>query len=147
LYAGEHIDYTLFGCFPAAIERDILIACAPRSGPTPLPPSAINYSEAKPKAEPHHDSGVVVAENLHSKYTRQVFIPAKKLGVADTSGGKDVLEDAVHVEQWHLDIDTNQLRWESYVKAGYYVGTSLFPLIKFTYHCCSHNVICIHREC
>ncbi|KAG9005829.1 galactokinase [Tulasnella sp. JGI-2019a] len=26
---GEHIDYCLFGCLPTAVERDILIACAP----------------------------------------------------------------------------------------------------------------------
>lgn len=84
-----------------------------------------------------------MAENLHSKYTRQVFIPAKKPGVTDASGGKDIPEDAVHVEQWHLDIDTNQLRWESYVKAGYYVGTSLFSLIIVA----QYNVMCIHREC
>jgi hypothetical protein len=27
--------------------------------------------------------------------------------------------------EWHLDIDKKELRWESYVKAGYYVG---FPI-------------------
>lgn len=47
-------------------------------------------------------------------------MPARKLSATGTSGGKDVPENAVHAEQWHLDIDTKQLRWESYVKAGYY---------------------------
>ena len=26
----------------------------------------------------------------------------------------------VAVKEWHLDIDPRELRWESYVKAGYY---------------------------
>lgn len=34
--------------------------------------------------------------------------------------GDDVPLDAVRVTPWHLDIDNNELRWESYVKAGYY---------------------------
>ncbi|KAF8591162.1 galactokinase gal [Ramaria rubella] len=79
---GEHIDYALFGVFPAAIERDILVACAPREG---------DYT------------GHVVAENIDAKYDRQSFTPVK-----DTSNN------------WHLEIDKTQLRWESYVKAGYY---------------------------
>ncbi|KAF8895977.1 GHMP kinase [Infundibulicybe gibba] len=29
-------------------------------------------------------------------------------------------EEEVHIEGWHLDINTQELRWESYVKAGYY---------------------------
>jgi hypothetical protein len=45
----------LFGVLPAAIERDILIACAPRA-------DAVS-------------PGSVVAENLHPKYTRQSFVP------------------------------------------------------------------------
>ncbi|KII85252.1 hypothetical protein PLICRDRAFT_337456 [Plicaturopsis crispa FD-325 SS-3] len=91
---GEHIDYALFGAFPAAIEQDILIACGPRD------------TSSVP--------GGVVADNLLAKYARQEFAPSivpKDLGVPD---------EHVHVEGWHLDIDTKKLRWESYVKAGYY---------------------------
>lgn len=81
---GEHIDYQLFGCFPAAIERDILIAVAAAEGTDP---------------------GRVTAQNQDSKYTRQTFAPVKSEG-----------------QEWTLDIDKTQLRWESYVKAGYYVS-------------------------
>jgi len=92
----------LFGVLPAAIEKDILIACAPRHT----------------LSEEHHTlkaPGSVVADNLHPKYSRQVFAPsAKKL---ETS---EIGEDKAHVETWHLDINTQELRWESYVKAGYY---------------------------
>jgi hypothetical protein len=41
-----------------------------------------------------------------------------KMGVALEEEPSD---SQVHAEQWHLGIDTSQLRWESYVKAGYYV--------------------------
>ncbi|KLO11436.1 galactokinase gal [Schizopora paradoxa] len=79
---GDHIDYTLFGVFPAAIESDVLMAIA--------------------KADTS-DPGRVTAENIDSKYTRQTFAPEKG-----------------HLHEWTLDIDKTQLRWESYVKAGYY---------------------------
>jgi hypothetical protein len=68
-------------------------------------------------------------------------VPARRLSVTGTSGGNDVPEDIVHVEEWHLDIDTKQLRWESYVKAGYYVGT--FSLVGVIIQC---YIILLHRE-
>jgi galactokinase len=81
---GEHIDYALFGVFPAAVERDILIACAPRQGSNDA-------------------AGLVRAENLDGKYQPQQFAPVQESTA------------------WSLDIVKKQLRWESYVKAGYYV--------------------------
>lgn len=89
---GEHIDYALFGVLPTAIERDILIACAPRDA-----------------ASLDHSPGSVIADNMHTKYTRQTFAPSQ---VSDANDS--------HAEAWRLDIDTKELRWESYVKAGYY---------------------------
>lgn len=101
---GEHIDYTLFGVFPAAVERDILIACAPRFHATP--------------SEPHHGPGGVVAENLHPKYKRQTFAPVRQV----TKSFEAEAQEDVHA--WEMEIDKSELRWESYVKAGYYVSFS-----------------------
>ena len=92
--SGEHIDYVLFGVFPAAIEQDVLIALAPR---------------ANDADEEENDPGRVTAENQNSRYTRQTFAP-----MLDEGNG-----------EWLLDIDKEQLRWESYVKAGYYVGVDV----------------------
>lgn len=92
---GEHIDYVLFGCIPAAIESDVLMAVGTRD---------------------EHDPGRVTAENVESKYTRQTFAPHKDVN-----------------QKWSLDIDKTQLRWESYVKAGYYVRTAkifYFQIVK-----------------
>jgi hypothetical protein len=67
------------------------MACAPR--------------EAHDKSQEIHERpGGVVAENLNPKYDRQIFAPSQRTP-----------------EGWHLEINTNELRWESYVKAGYYV--------------------------
>ena len=92
--SGEHIDYVLFGVFPAAIEQDVLIALAPR---------------ANDADEEENDPGRVTAENQNNRYTRQTFAP-----MLDESN-----------DEWRLDIDKEQLRWESYVKAGYYVGVDV----------------------
>ena len=101
---GEQIDYALFGVFPAAVERDILIALAPRSlGDKP---------------------GVIVA-NTESKYTEQTFTPSRIV-----AGG-----NARDQDPWLIDISTEELRWDSYVKAGYYVRSRylLFEVV------CSHR--------
>ncbi|KDQ19211.1 hypothetical protein BOTBODRAFT_27792 [Botryobasidium botryosum FD-172 SS1] len=82
---GEHIDYALFSVFPAAIERDILIACA-----------------ARPSDNAH--SGSISIQSLDGeRYAPQSF-------QATRQGDQG----------WQLDIDKTQLRWESYVKAGYH---------------------------
>ena len=95
---GEHIDYALFGVQPMAVESDILIACAP---------SKVGSVQLEP--------GHVVAQNLAKKYGPQAFAPLLQSDKLAAS------EDAVRA--WKLDIDTKELHWESYVKAGYYVRT------------------------
>ncbi|CAL1717416.1 unnamed protein product [Somion occarium] len=104
---GEHIDYALFGVFPAAIEQDILIACGPRSSsPTTPEPSS---------------PGTVTAQNTFPKYTPQTFTPMLRVvSQAQDQAQDEMLDKDVRVQDWHLDIDKSQLRWESYVKAGYY---------------------------
>ena len=110
---GEHIDYVLFGAFPAAIERDILIACGP------------SLSSGSGAADP----GGVRAQNLNPKYDPQTFTPMLKSSGPSAAEEADAAS-AVHAEPaWHLDINTRELRWESYIKAGYYVreiSTSAF---------------------
>ncbi|KAH9949915.1 galactokinase gal [Amylocystis lapponica] len=106
---GEHIDYVLFGVFPAAVERDIMIACGPSSS---------DGSSTSP--------GAVTAENLDPRYTRQSFAPTLNTSVLPS---EQEVAGAGRAESWHIDIDKRQLRWESYVKAGYYgVLNRFFPL-------------------
>ncbi|KAI0366157.1 galactokinase gal [Pilatotrama ljubarskyi] len=106
---GEHIDYVLFGCFPAAIERDILIACGPS-----LPASGTSTPSA-------HPPGGVKAENLNPKYKPQSFAPMLKSAQGPSAAEEADAASNVHAETlWHLEIDKRELRWESYVKAGYY---------------------------
>jgi galactokinase len=109
---GEHIDYALFGVFPAAVERDILIALAPR---------------------PPNDKPGVVVGNAEPKYTEQTFTPSR---VITNVGARD--QDA-----WLIDINTKELRWDSYVKAGYYVR-SRFPLPP-TRVSCAHLYLVLGR--
>lgn len=120
---GEHIDYTLFGCFPAAIERDILIACAPRA----ISPPSLVLSTATPATQSDAQlrgiPGSVVVENVDDKYARQVFVPTRTSLLGNSITEKDVRDE------WDLSIDTKQLRWESYVKAGYYVNVDFFYLV------------------
>ena len=101
---GEHIDYALFGVFPAAIERDILLACAP--------------------CDSHgHQQGAVRVQNLEHRFPPQSFSP-----LYTPSVDSEVVENEAGVRGaggWHLDIDKKELHWESYVKAGYYVSTTI----------------------
>ncbi|KAI0760990.1 galactokinase gal [Trametes elegans] len=106
---GEHIDYVLFGCFPAAIERDILIACGP---------SGSVSGTSTPSA---HGPGGVKAENLDPKYKPQRFVPMVKPAHPPSAADEAEAASNVHAETtWQLEIDKRELRWESYVKAGYY---------------------------
>ncbi|KAI0661824.1 galactokinase gal [Cubamyces menziesii] len=106
---GEHIDYVLFGCFPAAIERDILIACGP------------SQPGSEATAQDGATRGGVKAENLNPKYQPQSFVPMLKSASAPSAAEEADAASTVHAEaSWHLDIDKRELRWESYVKAGYY---------------------------
>jgi Galactokinase galactose-binding signature len=97
---GEHIDYALFGVFPSAIERDILLACAPRDSSG-------------------HPYGAVTAQNLDQRYPSLSFSPIRSAMVG--SGLSENEADITDISEWHLGIDHKVLHWESYVKAGYYV--------------------------
>ncbi|KZT67489.1 Galactokinase [Daedalea quercina L-15889] len=106
---GEHIDYVLFGCLPAAVEQDILMACGPSSQASGSP-------------------GSVTAQNLNPKYTPKTFVPILKDATMPLTTEQKEAEGSVHPESWYLDIDKRELRWESYVKAGYYgVLNRFFP--------------------
>ncbi|CCM02772.1 uncharacterized protein FIBRA_04880 [Fibroporia radiculosa] len=107
---GDHIDYVLFGVLPAAVEHDILIACGPSMSPV------------------SSNSGSVAAHNLDPRYVPQTFAPMLKSAPLPTASEERDAENTVHAESWHMDIDTKELRWESYVKAGYYgVLNHFFP--------------------
>ncbi len=113
---GEHIDYVLFGCFPAAIERDILIACGP------------SQSASGTSTPSSHPPGGVKAENLDPKYKPQHFIPKFNSALGPSAAEEADAASNVHAEtSWHLDIDKRELRWESYVKAVYYVIVASNP--------------------
>ncbi|KDN50733.1 hypothetical protein RSAG8_01231, partial [Rhizoctonia solani AG-8 WAC10335] len=106
---GEHIDYALFGVFPAAVERDILIACGPREDST--------------------TNSTVHAQNIDGRYNDEAF-KAERVPVKSHGGlGRRAMGQTVEAmeenrrpqpTEWHLGIDTSSLRWESYAKAGYY---------------------------
>ncbi|KAJ8469514.1 hypothetical protein ONZ45_g16863 [Pleurotus djamor] len=78
--------------------------------------------EVADEPELYHTSGSVIIENLHHKYPRQVFAPSLQTKRRLSSAAEIALgaQEVVHVERWHLDINPKELRWESYVKAGYY---------------------------
>jgi len=86
----------LFGVLPVAIERDVLIACAAQRRGNAL-------------REP---VGRVFLENLCANFPGCEFSP---MLVSSEEG-----EQSRRV--WRLDIDTSRLRWDSYVKAAYYVS-------------------------
>jgi hypothetical protein len=87
---------------PVAIERDVLIACAPRRG-------SANEELREPP-------GYVLLENLCADFPRYEFSPTV---VSSEESGELGQSNA---KTWHLDIDTSHLRWDSYVKAAYYVS-------------------------
>ncbi|KAG8726343.1 galactokinase, partial [Ceratobasidium sp. 428] len=106
---GEHIDYALFGVFPAAVERDILIACGPREDAATNP--------------------TIHAQNLDGRYNDEAFKPERRPVKPKGGPGRRAMGQTVEAmeqerraqpTEWHLGIDTSSLRWESYIKAGYY---------------------------
>ena len=61
---------------------------------------------------PREGSSEIRVQNLDEEmYTSQSFVATRVDSVKREPGG----------DVWELNIDKGQLRWESYVKAGYYV--------------------------
>ncbi|KAG6856269.1 hypothetical protein H0H87_005954 [Tephrocybe sp. NHM501043] len=62
-----------------------------------------------------------LAEQFEMRFGRKPTYIARAPGrVKRPSISQEIGEDKVHAECWDLDINTKELRWESYVKAGYY---------------------------
>ena len=63
----------------------------------------------------------MTVQNLDQRYSPQSFSPTH-----NALGGSGLSENEANIRdvgEWHLGIDNTVLHWESYVKAGYYVGT------------------------
>ena len=58
------------------------------------------------------------AQNLNDRYAPQAFAPMLREGVKRVT--LESGQEHVDVKKWDLDMDPWELRWESYVKAGYY---------------------------
>jgi hypothetical protein len=81
---GEHINYALFGVFPSAINRDILVACTPLD------------SSRKPDA--------IRGIHYPPQFICKAFVDTKL-----SENEADIKE----IGKWHLGIDKKVLHWES----------------------------------
>ncbi|KAI0755711.1 hypothetical protein C8Q74DRAFT_1373465 [Fomes fomentarius] len=83
--------------------------------PTHIPSSATFSSRLVHPLLPH-------LHNLNPKYKPQTFVPMLKTGGPTAAEEADAAETVHAAPAWQLDIDKSELRWESYVKVGYYVN-------------------------